>query len=82
VNSVYSTNWKDGAKKSRFIPQIQKIKAKRSLFIPQIQKIEAERTQLIPEIGKIKAKKTNWIKVCLRSSCYGNKESIPSNQFR
>jgi hypothetical protein len=49
VNSVYSTNWKD--------------QAKRSLFFPQIQKIKAERTWLIPEIGKIKAKKMNWVEV-------------------
>jgi hypothetical protein len=42
---------------------MQKNGAKRSLFIPQIQKIKVERTRLIPEIGKIEAKKKNWIEV-------------------
>jgi len=40
------------------------MEAKRSLFIPQIQKIEAERTRLIPEIGKIEAKKRTGSKLC------------------
>ncbi len=64
------------AKRSLFIPQIQKIKAlipqigkleaKQSLYIPQIRKIEVERTLFIPQIGKLEAKRSLFIPQILK----------------
>jgi hypothetical protein len=52
---------KNEGKRSLCIPQIQKNEVKQSLFIPQIRKNEAKRSLFIPQIRKIEAERTQLI---------------------